>query len=1288
MDYNSRPASDTSVLSPSDGTHDARPMGMGVLIIAGVAVLLTVLMFWQAWQDYRVLRLQHEAQVEESVWLTASQIGLNLEVKSAALSQLLDHLYEDDPVLAQQSVSQLLPGLRSLTPASLINSASWQETPPWMPSVRSLMLSGQPYVVDSDLSRSVLYWVVPSSRVGHFWVIEVNDRDISGLVSAQPAQGYIWLLEDAGRARVLARQQGDRLVYLDNKAMTALEREQVVVSAPVDGSLWQVRGLVEADYYTQQLGQLLRFKFFVVGCFVLVLLVMIWMIARDRQTHRRLLAGRRASDQHADDVERRYSEVFQTAGMALCQLDLAGLRDRLVREGINSQASLDSWLDDHPLEHGELFSPVRVMEANGSMLELLGLSSLQGLDTLLKRNERIRANTARYRLLLAVVNRDRRLEMETPLRAANGAARYVWLVMTLPERIEDYHAVALSMTDITTRRRIELSMVERERFWSRALRAVPDVVFIRDMQRQSFVYSNRRLALMLGYSPEEAAELPSDYRDRLLHPDDVESMLVNRNLQQVLADGAVQESRLRWRHKDGKWHWFSLRVKALSRLPDGRVRQVIGVVRDITEQAGALDELQVSEQRYRLLAENISDVIWASDVDFRLNYISPSVTALLGYTPDYLISKGFSDIVAGKEYNQFMGLVLRELKPQLADPEAARALREQGFHRQISFDCLRANGTKCPIELRLSLMWDAEGRFLGLLGIARDITEQRRTENRLRMAATVFENTTGGIVVTDPAGYIVQVNDNFCQITGYSAPEVIDQLPHMLASDSHETGFYTDIRDTLQQQGRWEGEIWPRRKNGEAFPAWAGITAVQDNDGDLVSYVGFFVDISERKASEARIETLAYYDGLTGLANRTLFQDRLKTALQLAARRGDWLVVLFLDLDRFKPINDTLGHAAGDVMLREVARRLRECVRESDTLARMGGDEFTLLLGGLTSREAAMAAAIHVAEKILAQLTPAFILQEREFFISASIGMALSPQDGEEVNVLLKNADTAMYHAKAMGKDTFQFYQAEMNASALDRLSLEADLRRALHDNAFELHFQPQFDCATRRLTGAEALLRWQHPQRGAISPAEFIPIADEIGLVGVLGEWVMDRACQQMAAWRAKGYQLPRLSINLSARQFAEGSLSEQVGAVLSRYQLDPASIELELTESVLLQDVEETMQALAALKMLGVFIAVDDFGTGYSSLNYLKDFPIDTLKIDRSFIHAMHAGNRDSRLAKAIVAMGRSLQLRVVAEGVETLEQMGLLIGFGCDEVQGYLLGRPQSVEQFELNVLNAKP
>jgi len=438
--------------------------------------------------------------------------------------------------------------------------------------------------------------------------------------------------------------------------------------------------------------------------------------------------------------------------------------------------------------------------------------------------------------------------------------------------------------------------------------------------------------------------------------------------------------------------------------------------------------------------------------------------------------------------------------------------------------------------------------------------------------------------------------------------------------------------------------------------------------------------MSERKASEKRIHRLAYYDGLTQLPNRTLFQDRLHSSLQLAARRGGWVVLMFLDLDRFKPINDSLGHAAGDRMLKEVAVRLASCVDEDDTVARMGGDEFTFLLHPGGDRDEALTRAIHVAERILASLTEPFVLSGREFFVTASIGIALSPQDGDDISQLMKNADTAMYHAKERGKNNFQFYQAEMNASALERLELESDLRHALEQHQFVLHYQPQFIADGRTLTGVEALLRWQHPGRGLVPPCNFIPALEELGLVVDVGDWVLGEACRQIAAWHRDGVAVPKVSVNLSARQFADGRLGQRIAATLQTSGISPSCLELELTESILMQDVGEAMRILESLKRLGPSIAIDDFGTGYSSLNYLKAFPIDVLKIDRSFVDGLPKGEQDAQIARAIIAMAHSLSMSVIAEGVETQAQLDFLREHGCDEAQGFYLGRPMPAEKLQ--------
>ncbi|CAD5106974.1 sensor domain-containing protein [Zestomonas carbonaria] len=990
------------------------------------------------------------------------------------------------------------------------------------------------------------------------------------------------------------------------------------------------------------------------------------------------ITDKRRSLQAMQEAQRRYQDIFEGSGSGLCVLDLSGLHDQLSRLGLSDGQSLKRWLDAHPGRHLELLDQLRLSEANQMALRLLGLDSPDMVRQHLIVRVPLRPDGFRFHLLTALLGGQRLIEMERRIVTPQGHERHLWIQVHLPEQASGYRSVPLSIHDVTARKRIELSLIERERFWSQVIDSLPDTLYVHDVQNRRVLFHNHRLGPELGYSKDELRALGERMWEKILHPDDDELYRRMRNLQQVVGDGQLLTCQLRWRHRDGTWHWFDIREQALSRSPQGRVSRLIGVAKDVTEQIEASHSLQASEQRYRLLANSISDIIYSTDSNLELNYISPSAQTVLGYDNDWLIRNGLHGVLANPRQLDGAYAMRDRLLAALCDPQHLAELREQLRPQMFVFDALHADGRKIPMELRLSPMWDDIGAFEGLLGVARDISQQRRAEKELRMAATVFAHSTSAILVTDPAGYIVQVNEAFTRVSGYRPAEVLDQMPGMLTADHQQAQQLQYVLAQLNMRGSWEGELWLKRRDGEPFPAWVGITAVQDEEGDLVSYVCFFSDISERKASEQRIHRLAYYDALTHLPNRTLFQDRLHTALLHAERHQEWVVLMFLDLDRFKPINDSLGHAAGDRMLKDVAIRLAACVAEDDTVARMGGDEFTLLLQSRSTRENALNRAIHVAEQILASLARPFILEGREFFVTASIGIALSPQDGRELSQLMKNADTAMYHAKERGKNNFQFYQAEMNATALERLELESDLRHALEQNEFVVHYQPQFSGNGQRLTGAEALLRWHHPRRGQVSPDQFIPVLEELGLVVQVGDWVLREVCRQLKLWQAKGIQLPKIAVNLSARQFAEGGLTERIATILADSGVAPGCLELEITESILMRDVDAAMQTLADLKRLGLSVAVDDFGTGYSSLNYLKRFPIDVLKIDRSFVDGLPCGEQDAQIARAIIAMAHSLNLTVIAEGVESHAQLEFLREHHCDEVQGFLFGKPMPSQQ----------
>ena len=554
--------------------------------------------------------------------------------------------------------------------------------------------------------------------------------------------------------------------------------------------------------------------------------------------------------------------------------------------------------------------------------------------------------------------------------------------------------------------------------------------------------------------------------------------------------------------------------------------------------------------------------------------------------------------------------------------------------------------------------------------------QRRLAEEKLQLAANAMENTGDGIMIFDADRRIVSVNKAFTAITGYGADEAIGKTPDFLRSARVEDTSYAQAWEALKETGHWQGESYRRKKSGESYPELRSVSAVRDETGRATHYVVVFTDISRFKEYETRLEFLAHHDPLTLLPNRVLFQNRCNEAFKRTRRHGHMVGLLFVDLDRFKPINDSLGHAVGDQLLQAVAQRMKACTRETDTVARGGGDEFTVLLCELRSGQDAAI----VAGKLLEELATPFKLGGHELFISASIGIACYPQDGSDAATMLKNADVAMYRAKEEGRNTFRFFSAEMNTHALETLMLSNQLRLALDRDELLLHYQPRVDLSTRKITGVEALVRWQHPERGLVPPGRFIPLAEETGLIVPIGEWVLRAACTQMRSWQRAGLPRLRMAVNLSARQLREPDLAKRMAAILAETGLDPEFLELELTESMVMRDPEETVKSLSELSAIGVSIAIDDFGTGHSSLSYLKRFPIDILKIDQSFVRGIPADPDDVAITRTILAMAKGLGLRAIAEGVETAEQSAFLKAEGCEEGQGYLFSKPVPAEDVE--------
>jgi len=579
----------------------------------------------------------------------------------------------------------------------------------------------------------------------------------------------------------------------------------------------------------------------------------------------------------------------------------------------------------------------------------------------------------------------------------------------------------------------------------------------------------------------------------------------------------------------------------------------------------------------------------------------------------------------------------------------------------------------------LSLRAEIDGKYKNIDEMAETfnlfVENLEEATKDLMLFAEVIKNTEEAIIISDANNIIVSVNRAFVRITGYSEAEVIGKNPRLLSSGRQDKEFYLAMWQSIRETGHWQGEIWNRRKSGEIYPEWLSISTVKNSRNEIMRHVAIFMDITKRKEVEQRIHFLAYYDPLTNLPNRVLFGDRLGQALAASRRGGGKVALLFLDLDRFKGINDSLGHAAGDLLLQSVADRLKLCIREMDSICRQGGDEFMIMLPGIEKRDDVAA----IAQKIIAAMSEPHHVDGRNLIVSFSIGISIYPDDADNSEALIQSADAAMYHAKEHGRNNFQFFTADMNAEALDLLSLEADLRRAMANRELMIHYQPQIDNATGEIVGVEALARWFHPERGFVPPSRFVSIAEESGLIGQLGEWVLRTACAQNKQWQEEGLVKIPVAVNLSALQFHQKDLVEMIVGILHETGLEPRYLELELTEGIIMKNAESTIATLNALKQAGIMLSIDDFGTGYSSLSYLKRFPIDKLKIDQSFISDIATNEDDAMITTTIISMGHNLRLKVIAEGVETEEQIGFLREHQCDETQGYYVSTPLSPEEF---------
>lgn len=848
-----------------------------------------------------------------------------------------------------------------------------------------------------------------------------------------------------------------------------------------------------------------------------------------------------------------------------------------------------------------------------------------------------------------VAGRDHNLEYR--LLDANGRTVWIREIVTL-DLDHGSPSVRGLMIDISEAKLTEEAHRTSELKFKLIFQNCPDVMTITNRENGRILDTNSAFEQITGISRAAALGRTATEMNLWSLPD-ADPKLIER-----LNNGeSLRNIEMSFNHPDGHPLTGLLSVQAVQL---GDISVLIAVVRDISQLKHTQQQLQTSEEKFA-----------------KAFHASPDGMLITRLKDGFLIdaNEGFEQITGhGREIINHKTTLQLGLWANPKDRDRLLAqIKKTGSVRSKSAPIRQRSGKICLCEISAQLIKIGEQHCL--LSIMRDITERQSMQAKLLLAATVFESTIEGVVITDPQQRITAINQAFSKITGYSEAQALGQTPRILASGQHDSDFFNGMWQQLAEHGHWQGEIWNRRLNNETFPGWLTINEVRDKDNQISHYVGVIADITPLKQAQERLDYQAHHDPLTGLPNRLLFESRLSAALRDAQTDNKHGAVLFLDLDRFKHINDSLGHPVGDHLLIAIAGRLKQQLRDMDTVSRLGGDEFIILLPGLAqSRDAET-----IAAKLLNCFSAPFTIEGHTLYISASIGISLYPVDGEDVATLVKNADAAMYQSKAKGRNRVEHYTLDLTSIASARITLETDLRQALERNELELYYQPKLDLASQTVIGAEALIRWQHPELGEILPDQFIPLAEDTGLILPLGNWVLQQACKQMHEWQLQYADFGTLSVNLSGLQLRQTKLISNMRDLLQQYTLPANLLQLEITESFIMNRTEGSLAALHQLKALGLQLAIDDFGTGYSSLSYLKQLPLDVLKIDKSFVHGLPDDPNDAAISRAIITLGRNLDLTVVAEGVETDEQVQFLAREGCEQIQGYVVSPPLTASQF---------
>ena len=819
--------------------------------------------------------------------------------------------------------------------------------------------------------------------------------------------------------------------------------------------------------------------------------------------------------------------------------------------------------------------------------------------------------------------------------------------------------------DVTERKKTEDALKNSEYYWKFAIEGAGDGVWDWDIENNVKTFSKQWKAI-LGYGEFDSLPTGIEWENRF-HPDD--TTYVEQTMQDYLRGlDPTYKLECRMKCKNGHYRWVLSRGMVLEHNEDGLPLRMIGTISDITERKQAEQQLRESEQRVRLSQFYGGIGTWELNFHSQYQVWSEIITQQLGF-PD-LANPTWYDFIS-VVHSADRAKLLKDVKEQIAQNNTID-VEYRIFDTQGKVRWMRSIG---KVDV------DSADHPTTMQGTVQEITRQKAAEHALHIAATAFESQEG-MMITDAHNIILRVNKAFTTITGYSAEDAIGKKSNIMASGRHDAIFFDEMWKEIHTNSYWEGELWNKRKNGEIYPQKLTVTAVKDSNDIVTNYVGTLIDITKTKQAEQEIEALAYYDSLTCLPNRRLMMDRINHAMAKNIRSEKIGALLFLDLDYFKTLNDTLGHDTGDILLQQVATRLTSCIRENDTVSRFGGDEFVVLLEDLSelSIEAAEQAE-DIANKFLNTINQPFQLNSHIYSCSTSIGITLFTGHQSGVDELLKQADIAMYQAKNDGRNGIRFFNPQMQTKITAHAKLENELKEAIELQQFQLYYQIQVNNDLNPI-GCEALIRWVHPERGIIPPLDFIPLAEQNGSIRAIGRWVIDTACAQLKVWQHDRFTCDlTLSVNVSAKQFHQPDFISQITTAVERHKINPALLKLELTESLLLSDIEDTIAKMKTLAEINIQFSLDDFGTGYSSLQYLKKLPLYQLKIDKSFIDNIVADSDDQSIVRTIIVMAHSLGLQVIAEGVETQAQQQLLLTQGCTHYQGYLYSKPVPVEQFDV-------